>query len=171
MIRSKGRRVIGVEDDLLRPDLTPTLGGQELAVVGDGALMATLGRARSHHHARHRLLDPEGAGRGDPGPRARCHPGHRRPGHRQTAVALHRAAFLLYQDRRRYAGGILVVSPTALLVSYTEGVAARRWRGGPGAIRAVGSLVDGIEAGRYDTTETAHVKGSARMVTLLRRAA
>ena len=31
------------------------------------------------------------------------------PGTGKTAVALHRAAYLLYQDRRRYAGGILIV--------------------------------------------------------------
>ncbi|GAA3012451.1 hypothetical protein GCM10020229_24770 [Kitasatospora albolonga] len=72
--------------------------------------------------SRHRLLDPEGAGRGDPGPRARATLVTGGPGTGKTAVALHRAAFLLYRDRRRYAGGILVVSPTALLVSYTEGV-------------------------------------------------
>ena len=48
VIRSRGRRVLGVEDDLLRPELRPVLHGQELPVVGDGALMAALGRARGH---------------------------------------------------------------------------------------------------------------------------
>ncbi|BFV59048.1 AAA family ATPase [Kitasatospora sp. CMC57] len=171
VIRSKGRKVLGVEDDLLRPDLTPTLDGQELAVVGDGALMASLGRARSHS-----MRDIVSSIQREqdeviraPAPGATLVTGG--PGTGKTAVALHRAAFLLYQDRRRYAGGILVVSPTALLVSYTEGVLPSLGEEGQVAIRAVGSLVDGIEAGRYDTPEAAHVKGSARMVTLLRRAA
>ncbi|MER5636308.1 UvrD-helicase domain-containing protein [Kitasatospora sp. NPDC002227] len=171
VIRSKGRKVIGVEDDLLRPDLTPTLDGVELAVVGDGALMASLGRARSHsmrdivssiQKEQDEVIRAPAAG-------ATLVTGG--PGTGKTAVALHRAAFLLYQDRRRYAGGILVVSPTALLVSYTEGVLPSLGEEGQVAIRAVGSLVAGIEAGRYDTPETAHVKGSARMTQLLRRAA
>ncbi|GAA1384394.1 AAA family ATPase [Kitasatospora putterlickiae] len=171
VIRSKGRRVIGVEDDLLRPDLTPTLDGRELAVVGDGALMASLGRARSHsmrdivssiQKEQDEVIRAAAAG-------ATLVTGG--PGTGKTAVALHRAAFLLYQDRRRYAGGILVVSPTPLLVSYTEGVLPSLGEEGQVAIRAVGSLVDGIEAGTYDTPEAARIKGSARMVQLLRRAA
>ncbi|MFC8454666.1 HelD family protein [Kitasatospora sp. NPDC057223] len=171
VIRSKGRKVIGVEDDLLRPDLTPTLDGEELAVVGDGALMASLGRARSHsmrdivssiQKEQDEVIRAPAAG-------ATLVTGG--PGTGKTAVALHRAAFLLYQDRRRYAGGILVVSPTALLVSYTEGVLPSLGEEGQVAIRAVGSLVDGIEAGTYDTPEAARIKGSARMVQLLRRAA
>ncbi|WP_280693572.1 UvrD-helicase domain-containing protein [Kitasatospora sp. GAS204B] len=171
VIRSKGRKVIGVEDDLLRPDLTPVLDGRELAVIGDGALMASLGRARSHtmrdivssiQKEQDEVIRAPAAG-------ATLVTGG--PGTGKTAVALHRAAFLLYQDRRRYAGGILVVSPTPLLVSYTEGVLPSLGEEGQVAIRAVGSLVDGIEAERYDTPETARIKGSARMVQLLRRTA
>ncbi|MFF4652650.1 HelD family protein [Streptomyces sp. NPDC001380] len=166
VIRSKGRRVIGVEDDLLRPDL-PT----DLAVVGDGALMAALGRARSHtmrdivssiQREQDEVIRAPAAG-------ATLVTGG--PGTGKTAVALHRAAYLLYQDRRRYAGGILVVSPTPLLVSYTEGVLPSLGEEGQVAIRAVGSLADGVEATTYDTPEAARIKGSSRMVPLLRRAA
>ncbi|MBV6701638.1 AAA family ATPase [Kitasatospora aureofaciens] len=171
VIRSKGRKVIGVEDDLLRPDLTPTLDGRELAVVGDGALMASLGRARSHS-----MRDIVSSIQKEQDEVIRAAAGGATlvtggPGTGKTAVALHRAAYLLYQDRRRYAGGILVVSPTPLLVSYTEGVLPSLGEEGQVAIRAVGSLVDGIEAGTYDSPEAARVKGSARMVQLLRRAA
>ncbi|MFE9428065.1 HelD family protein [Kitasatospora sp. NPDC006697] len=171
VIRSKGRKVIGVEDDLLRPDLAPVLDGEELAVIGDGALMASLGRARSHsmrdivssiQKEQDEVIRAPAAG-------ATLVTGG--PGTGKTAVALHRAAFLLYQDRRRYAGGILVVSPTPLLVSYTEGVLPSLGEEGQVAIRAVGSLVDDIEATRYDAPEAARVKGSDRMVQLLRRAA
>lgn len=48
VIRSKGRKVLGVEDDLMRPELTAYLDGEQLPVIGDGALMAALGQARSH---------------------------------------------------------------------------------------------------------------------------
>jgi len=171
VIRSRGRKVLGVEDDLLRPDLRPVLDGEELAVVGDGALMAALGQARSHsmrdivasiQAEQDEVIRAPAAG-------ATLVTGG--PGTGKTAVALHRAAYLLYQDRRRYAGGILVVSPTPLLVSYTEGVLPSLGEEGQVAIRALGSLVDGVEAAAYDAPEAARVKGSARMAHVLRRAA
>jgi hypothetical protein len=93
------------------------------------------------------------------------------PGTGKTAVALHRAAYLLYQDRRRYAGGILIVSPTPLLVAYTEGVLPSLGEEGQVAIRAVGSLVDGTEATLYDAPAVARAKGSYRMLKVLRKAA
>ena len=93
------------------------------------------------------------------------------PGTGKTAVALHRAAYLLYQDRRRYAGGILVVSPTPLLVSYTEGVLPSLGEEGQVAVRALGSLVDGSEATTYDEQPVARIKGSGRMAKVLYRAA
>ncbi|OIK24557.1 HelD family protein, partial [Streptomyces malaysiense] len=83
----------------------------------------------------------------------------------------HRAAYLLYQDRRRYAGGILIVSPTPLLVAYTEGVLPSLGEEGQVAIRAIGSLVDGVEATLYDSPSVARAKGSYRMLKVLRKAA
>ncbi|MDI5972542.1 AAA family ATPase [Streptomyces sp. SL13] len=171
VIRSRGRRVLGVEDDLMRPELSATLDGTELAVVGDGALMASLGRARSHS-----MRDIVASIQAEqdlviraPAPGVTEVGGG--PGTGKTAVALHRAAYLLYQDRRRYAGGILVVSPTPLLVSYTEGVLPSLGEEGQVAIRAVGSLVDGAEADTYDEPAVARIKGSSRMLPVLRRAA
>ncbi|MCQ8774604.1 AAA family ATPase [Streptomyces sp. AA8] len=170
VIRSKGRRVLGVEDDLLRPELTATLGGDSLPVVGDGALMAALGQARSHT-----MRDIVSSIQAEQdmvirAPAASVTEVEGGPGTGKTAVALHRAAYLLYQDRRRYAGGILVVSPTPLLVSYTEGVLPSLGEEGQVAIRAVGSLVDGAEADTYDEPAVARVKGSSRMLKVLRKA-
>ncbi|MFJ3158726.1 HelD family protein [Streptomyces kanasensis] len=171
VIRSKGRRVLGVEDDLMRPELTATLGGAELAVVGDGALMAALGRARGHT-----MRDIVASIQAEQdlvirAPAASVTYVEGGPGTGKTAVALHRAAYLLYQDRRRYAGGILVVSPTPLLVAYTEGVLPSLGEEGQVAVRAVGSLVDGVEATAYDDPAAARVKGSSRMLKVLRKAA
>ncbi|MFJ2175644.1 HelD family protein [Streptomyces sp. NPDC087851] len=171
VIRSKGRQVLGVEDDLMRPELTASLGGDALAVIGDGALMAALGQARSHT-----MRDIVSSIQAEQdlvirAPAASVTEVSGGPGTGKTAVALHRAAYLLYQDRRRYAGGILIVSPTPLLVAYTEGVLPSLGEEGQVAIRAVGSLVDGAEATAYDEPAVARVKGSARMLKVLRKAA
>ncbi|MEU6487829.1 UvrD-helicase domain-containing protein [Streptomyces sp. NPDC046887] len=171
VIRSRGRRVLGVEDDLMRPELTAALDGAELAVIGDGALMAALGRSRGHT-----MRDIVSSIQAEQdlvirAPAASVTYVEGGPGTGKTAVALHRAAYLLYQDRRRYAGGILIVSPTPLLVAYTEGVLPSLGEEGQVAIRALGSLVDGAEATGYDDPATARVKGSARMLKVLRKAA
>ncbi|MCB5911010.1 HelD family protein [Streptomyces pinistramenti] len=189
VIRSKGRRVLGVEDDLMRPDVTATLNGEELPAIGDGALMAALGRARSHA-----MRDIVASIQAEQdmvirAPAASVTEVEGGPGTGKTAVALHRAAYLLYQDRRRYAGGILIVSPTPLLVAYTEGVLPSLGEEGQVAIRALGSLVEGADAsggggpkgldegrrsgdgGAYDPPEVSRIKGSSRMQRLLRKAA
>ncbi|MFD3537293.1 HelD family protein [Streptomyces sp. NPDC058664] len=171
VIRSKGRQVLGVEDDLMRPELRATLDGRELPVIGDGALMAALGQARSHT-----MRDIVSSIQAEQdmvirAPAASVTYVEGGPGTGKTAVALHRAAYLLYQDRRRYAGGILIVSPTPLLVSYTEGVLPSLGEEGQVAIRAVGSLVDGVEATAYDDPAVARIKGSSRMLHVLRKAA
>ncbi|KPC82595.1 MULTISPECIES: HelD family protein [Streptomyces] len=175
VIRSKGRRVLGVEDDLMRPELTARLKGDELPVIGDGALMAALGQARSHT-----MRDIVSSIQAEQdlvirAPAASVTEVSGGPGTGKTAVALHRAAYLLYQDRRRYAGGILVVSPTPLLVAYTEGVLPSLGEEGQVAIRAVGSLSDeaaGVEgATTYDEPAVARIKGSSRMLHVLRKVA
>ncbi|WP_184593288.1 HelD family protein [Streptomyces violarus] len=171
VIRSKGRKVLGVEDDLMRPELTAFLDGQELPVIGDGALMAALGQARSHT-----MRDIVASIQAEQdlvirAPAASVTYVEGGPGTGKTAVALHRAAYLLYQDRRRYAGGILIVSPTPLLVAYTEGVLPSLGEEGQVAIRAIGSLVEGNEAALYDAPSVARAKGSYRMLKVLRKAA
>ncbi|MEU0705242.1 UvrD-helicase domain-containing protein [Streptomyces bacillaris] len=175
VIRSKGRKVLGVEDDLMRPELTAYLGGEKLPVIGDGALMAALGQARSHT-----MRDIVASIQAEQdlvirAPAASVTEVTGGPGTGKTAVALHRAAYLLYQDRRRYAGGILIVSPTPLLVAYTEGVLPSLGEEGQVAIRAIGSLTEeatGPEgATAYDEPAIARIKGSSRMLPVLRKAA
>lgn len=175
VIRSKGRKVLGVEDDLMRPELTAYLDGGKLPVIGDGALMAALGQARSHT-----MRDIVASIQAEQdlvirAPAASVTEVTGGPGTGKTAVALHRAAYLLYQDRRRYAGGILIVSPTPLLVAYTEGVLPSLGEEGQVAIRAIGSLSEeaaGVEgATAYDEPAIARIKGSSRMLHVLRKAA
>ena len=44
VLRCLGPKVVGLEDDLLAPELAP----DDLPVIGEGALMAALSRARGH---------------------------------------------------------------------------------------------------------------------------
>ncbi|MCZ9343799.1 helicase, partial [Streptomyces sp. TRM76130] len=148
--------------------------GDELPVIGDGALMAALGQARTHSMRDIVASIQAEQDRVIRAPAASVTYVEGGPGTGKTAVALHRAAYLLYQDRRRYAGGILIVSPTPLLVAYTEGVLPSLGEEGQVAIRAIGSLADdasGAEATLHDSPAAARAKGSARMLKVLRRAA
>ena len=61
-------------------------------------------------------------------------------------VALHRAAFLLYTDRRRYeGGGVLVVGPSGVFMRYIERVLPSLGETAV-ALRSLGEVVDGLKA-------------------------
>ena len=93
------------------------------------------------------------------------------PGTGKTVVALHRAAFLLYSDRRRYeGGGVLVVGPSGVFMRYIERVLPSLGETAV-ALRSLGEVVGGIRATRHDEPAVADVKGALRMAELLRRTA
>jgi hypothetical protein len=91
------------------------------------------------------------------------------PGTGKTVVALHRAAFLLYSDRRRYeTGGVLVVGPSGVFMRYIERVLPSLGETAV-ALRSLGEVVGGLRATRHDVPAVAAVKGSGRMAELMRR--
>ena len=93
------------------------------------------------------------------------------PGTGKTVVALHRAAYLLYSDRRRFErGGVLVVGPSAAFMAYIERVLPSLGENTV-SLRAVGELVDGVRATAVDDADAAAIKGSLRMRGVLSRAA
>jgi hypothetical protein len=93
------------------------------------------------------------------------------PGTGKTVVALHRAAFLLYADRRRYeTGGVLVVGPSGVFMRYIERVLPSLGETAV-ALRSLGDVVDGVHAARRDDPRVAEVKGAAAMTEVLRRTA
>ncbi|WP_020573569.1 HelD family protein [Actinopolymorpha alba] len=167
VLRCQGQRVVGVEDDLLDPDHAAS----DLTVVGDGALMAALTAARGRQ-----MRDIVATIQREqdeiiraPSPGVTLISGG--PGTGKTVVALHRAAYLLYTDRRRIAGGgVLVVGPSPVFMSYIERVLPSLGEQ-EATLRSIGEIVDGVVARRHDPFEAAVVKGSLRMRQVLARAA
>jgi len=166
VLRSTGARVVGVEDELL-DDSVET----DLPIVGEGALMAQLSRARdrSMHSIVATIQAEQDKAIRAPGKGAVSISGG--PGTGKTVVALHRAAFLLYNDRRRYeTGGVLVVGPSGVFMRYIERVLPSLGETAV-ALRSLGEVVDGLRATRHDEPAVADLKGGARMAEVMRRAA
>ena len=166
VLRCTGRRVVGVEDDLLDPDA-----GEDLPVVGEGALLAQLSRARDR--SMHSIVATIQAAqdRAIRAPAKGVVEISGGPGTGKTVVALHRAAFLLYTDRARYErGGVLVIGPSGVFMRYIERVLPSLGETAV-ALRSLGQVVDGVTATRHDSPWVAEVKGSARMAEVLRRTA
>ncbi len=166
VLRCRADRVVGIEDDLMVPD-PPA----DLVVVGDGALMAALARSRGTRMRdivatiqRHQDEAIRAPARGV----TEITGG---PGTGKTVVALHRAAYLLYSDRRRYeTGGILVVGPSAAYTAYIERVLPSLGEESV-TLRSMGDLIEAVSTDRHDEPAAAAVKGSLRMREVLARAA
>ncbi|MDP3209163.1 MAG: AAA family ATPase, partial [Rhodoglobus sp.] len=92
------------------------------------------------------------------------------PGTGKTAVALHRAAYLLYSHRDRLASsGVLIVGPSRSFLHYIEAVLPSLGETGV-VLASVGQLFPGLEATTEDEPEVAALKGSMEMASLLARA-
>ncbi len=167
VLQSMSDKVVGVEDDLLDSEHA----SGDLVVVGEGALVAALSRSRdrSMHSVVATIQREQDDAIRAPGRGVTLIGGG--PGTGKTVVALHRAAYLLYTDRRRYeGGGVLVVGPNAVFMSYIARVLPSLGETSV-SMRAVGEVVDGITAWRHDREQVARIKGSARMRGLLARTA
>ncbi|MFF9194621.1 HelD family protein [Streptomyces sp. NPDC014779] len=92
------------------------------------------------------------------------------PGTGKTAVALHRAAYLLYAHREQLARrAVLIVGPNPAFLGYIGNVLPSL--GETGVLLATpGELYPGVHATGTDTPRAAAVKGSARMAEALARA-
>ncbi|MFL6115710.1 MAG: HelD family protein [Catenulispora sp.] len=167
VLHCRGDRVLDIEDDLLDPDHAP----EGLPVVGDGAFIAALSRTRTG-----RMRDIVATIQREqdlviraPADISVVVTGG--PGTGKTAVALHRVAWLLFQHRRRFGSrGVLVVGPNRRFTEYIERVLPSLGEGGA-ALRSLGDVVNGVEASRHEDPARAKLKGSPRMVRVLRKAA
>ncbi|WP_433609650.1 HelD family protein [Dactylosporangium sp. CA-139114] len=166
-IRSANEKVVSIEDDLLDPAAAPA----DLPVIGDGALLANLSRAtgRGMKDIVATIQREQDDAIRSPASGITIVRGG--PGTGKTAVALHRAAYLLYADRNRYeSGGVLVVGPSDVFVGYVSRVLPSLGED-TATLRSLGQLVEGVQATRHEPPEVAAVKGSLRMQRVLGRAA
>jgi len=165
-IRCFAGQVTAVDDDLLMPEAAPS----NLPVVGEGSLMADLARARGPQMRDIVATIQREQDQAVRAPSSGITEITGGPGTGKTAVALHRAAYLLYRDRRRFSGGVLVVGPSPVFMNYISRVLPALGEDTV-ELQALGELVPGVTASRLDPASVAAVKGSARIRRVLRAAA
>ena len=180
----RGREVVSIEDEYFAdadgelhiPEGSERMATEEglvdggLALGGPGALLAALGRARTG-----RMGDIVATIQGEQDQIIR-HPlpgillVQGGPGTGKTAVALHRAAYLLFTHRSTLERqGVLVVGPNPLFLNYIENVLPSLGESGV-TLSTISGLVTNVEVRAYDAEEVDRLKGDIRMVQLLSRA-
>ncbi|MFJ9678653.1 HelD family protein [Streptomyces sp. NPDC101194] len=160
-LTTRGRRVVRLDDEVLDRDGVP-----DSELTGEAALLASLDAGRTgrmHDIVATLQAEQDAIIRSD----------HRGvlvvqggPGTGKTAVALHRAAYLLYTHQQLASRGVLVVGPNPTFIGYIGQVL-------PGLgensvlLSTVGELYPGIRADRAEEPETAELKGRAEMAVVI----
>ena len=171
---TKGRFVLDIEDERFADGgSSGELGGLEaLGLSGSTALMAALARA---HTGRMRDIVATVQAEQDEVIRAPL-PGvlvvQGGPGTGKTAVALHRAAYLLYTYRWPLESqGVLVVGPTSTFLRYIDQVLPSLGETGA-ELSTPRGLYKGVRPASEppEPPEVAHLKGDPRMAVLIQRA-
>ena len=170
---AEGRRLLAIEDEHFAVEgEEPGEDGDEagLGLVGTGVLLAALERSRT---GRMRDIVATVQREQDEIIRAPL-PGvlvvQGGPGTGKTAVALHRAAYLLYTHRFPLERqGVLVVGPNPLFLTYISHVLPSLGETGV-ALTTVEGLRPEVRARRTEPVEVSRVKGDARMARVISRA-
>ncbi|WP_327239832.1 ATP-binding domain-containing protein [Streptomyces sp. NBC_01318] len=160
-ITTRGDRVVRLDDEVLDRDGVPV--GE---LTGEAALLASLDAGRTgrmHDIVATLQAEQDAIIRSD----------HRGvlvvqggPGTGKTAVALHRAAYLLYTHRQLASRGVLVVGPNPTFIGYIGQVL-------PGLgensvlLSTVGELFPSVRADRTEPPETAELKGRTEMAAVI----
>lgn len=166
-LHSRGRDVVSVDDEVFDATL---LAEDRTELQGEAALMAALTAERT---GRMQDIVATIQAEQDRIIRSGLHGAlvvQGGPGTGKTAVALHRAAYLLYSHRERLASaGVLIVGPSRSFLEYIEAVLPSL--GETGVVTAsLGTLFPGVEATEDDAPAVAALKGGLEMATMLRRA-
>ena len=166
-IATRARTVTSVEDELLDVDQAQHQG---LTLQGEGALMSALSSARSG-----RMGDIVATIQGEQDRVIRASDRgilvvQGGPGTGKTAVALHRAAYLLYTQREKLErSGVLIIGPSRTFLRYIEQVLPSL--GESGVVQmTIGDIVPGLSAQDDDPVDIAAIKGRAAFSRILREA-
>lgn len=165
------REVVGVEDEVL--DVHSDQVGQASSagtLTGEGALLASLNAKRTGKMTdivatiqaeQDRII------RADLNQAVVVQGG---PGTGKTAVALHRAAYLLYMHRRALErSGVLVIGPSSTFLHYIDQVLPSL--GETGVVsRTIADLIPGVIATGHDDPRAAKLKGERRMAKAIANA-
>ncbi len=168
---SRGRELLGLEDEFFGDaagNTVASVNGRQLQ--GQGALVAALETGRTGH-----LGDIVGTIQAEQdeiirAPIAGVLVVQGGPGTGKTVVALHRAAYLLYEHRFPLEGqGVLVVGPNRLFLGYIEQVLPSLGEAGV-EMAVLADLVPRVRVTGRDPIDAARIKGDLRMVGVVRRA-
>ncbi|MCM3511274.1 AAA family ATPase [Rothia sp. P100] len=161
------RGVTGFEDDVLDSAM---LDDEDASLHGEGALLAALNRKRTGRMGdivatiqaeQDAIIRADLAG-------VRVVQGG--PGTGKTAVALHRAAYLLYTFRERLNNsGVLVVGPSSSFMWYIERVLPSLGETGV-VMSSLATLYPGLRAVPETDPAVARVKGDLRMAEVIKKA-
>lgn len=171
-IRSRNRAVTAINDEYLDLAAAERDGaiGTDDGVGGESALLSALNAARTGHmndivetiqseqdaiiRSEHKsVLVVQGG-----------------PGTGKTAVALHRAAYLLYTYRQQLAkSGVLIIGPNATFLDYIGQVLPSLGETGV-LLSTIGDLYPGVKAVREDSLRAGEIKGSLDMLEVLKQA-
>jgi len=158
---SRGRRVTGVEDEVLDLDAVGSGVAHPSTLSGEGALLAALAAGRTG-----RMGDIVATIQAEQDAVIRSALAgalvvQGGPGTGKTAVALHRAAYLLYAHRRILErSGVLLVGPSRTFLRYIDQVLPSL--GETGVVTAtIADLYPGVVADGTEPDEVAEIKGRA----------
>ncbi len=170
-IRTRQRKVTGVDDEVLDvgPDgqASPDRAAGHAGLTGEAALIAALSATRTG-----RMADIVETIQAEQDLIIRSpHNGvtvvQGAPGTGKTAVALHRAAYLLYTYREQLSRrGVLIVGPNPTFLQYIGHVLPSLGETGV-VMSTIADLYPGITARRAEPPDVAEIKGRAVMATVL----
>jgi DNA helicase IV len=165
-LRTRRRQITAIDDEVLdldAADAAASAGG----LTSEAALLAAVGASRTG-----RMSDIVATIQSEQDAIIRSKPSgvlvvQGGPGTGKTAVALHRAAYLLYTHRDRLARrGVLVVGPNPTFLRYIGQVLPSLGETSV-VLGTVGQLYPGLDARRLEPAGTAEVKGRAEMAAVI----
>jgi DNA helicase IV len=164
-IKTRGRQVISLDDEVL--DLTAPQGAQHQGLTGEAALLAALSASRTGRMAD--IVETIQAEQDKiiRAPQQGALVVQGGPGTGKTAVALHRAAFLLYTHRRQLEKrGVLIVGPNATFLRYIGQVLPALGETGV-VLSTLSELYPGVTPQREEAADASVVKGRLAMARVV----